>query len=194
MTYPGEGFPTNNEMHKDLSPLVRELHFAMFSTLIEYSYPVVRWPAADGSADYIAVNVPVLSDYDSNTSANDTYKAIGQNWEIIRTRDNPATKQRDVTSYDISPAEQGFKLDVLRSVGMPTSSASSELASLWALYEHNNRERQKRLGITEPTPQDYETLESALADLKALNEVVFSDYQVGFAVAERHARQAASDE
>ncbi|MEO6513690.1 MAG: hypothetical protein ABIR37_03310 [Candidatus Saccharimonadales bacterium] len=189
MRQPGEQSPPNPEMHENLNSLVRELHFSMFGTLIEYADPVVRWPAADGSAEYIAVNVPILGDYDSNTSATDTYKAIGQYWEIIRTRDNPATGKRDVTSYDISPAEQGFRLDVLKSVGMPRSSANTELISLWSLYEHNNRERQKRLGIMEPTTQDYETLESALTDLKAFNEVYFSDYQVAFAIAERNARQ-----
>jgi hypothetical protein len=192
MRQPGEGLPSNHETSEYLSSLMSELHYSAFNALVEDRDPVISWASADGSAQYIATNLDGFDAYRKDRRFENAYKVVSKHWEVMRFTDsatNPNT--RDLTSYVVTTKDHGLKLDVLTSSGMPKNPKDVQRFAQWKSREPKNRERQYRLGITEPTDMDYAMLENAMRDLKEYNETNYPDDRIAFAIEASRARRAA---
>jgi hypothetical protein len=194
MRQPGEGLPSKHETSEYLSSLMSELHYSAFCALVEDRDPVISWASADGSANYIATNLDGFDAYRKERSLENAHRVVSRHWEIMRFTDS-ATKPstRDLTSYVVTTKDHGLKLDVLTSSGMPKNPNDVQGIVQWRNSEPKNRERQYRLGITEPTDMDYAMLENAMRDLKELNETYFPE-RFAFDILERRERHVTNKE
>src|SRR5579885_348145 len=125
-------FWSNRETHHYLDALLTELHFSMFTALIDGTDRVITWPAMDGSATYAAVNLEPLDDYDKDPRPVNAYRAVGRDWQITRLDYDAITDTCDAKGYVTYFGRRGLELHVLEYRGMPMDPNNRPAIEQWA--------------------------------------------------------------